>query len=119
MGEGGRVVEGEGFVKVQELEGEAEANKNMYEQFLSRFKATNEQRLLQVSQTKIASLATPPIRSTRPPLALLLAALVIASILISTAAVAVLDTRRNSPEPGLKAPRADSTSAQPEPPQEL
>jgi Mrp family chromosome partitioning ATPase len=113
------LVDGQAFVKLQELQRDAEANKNIYEQFLSRFKATNEQRLLQVSQTKIASLATPPIRSTRPPLALLLAALVIASILISTAAVAVLDTRRNSPEPGLKARHADSTSAQAEPPQDL
>jgi uncharacterized protein involved in exopolysaccharide biosynthesis/Mrp family chromosome partitioning ATPase len=113
------LVDGQAFVKLQELQRDAEANKNIYEQFLSRFKATNEQRLLQVSQTKIASLATPPIRSTRPPLALLLAALVIASILISTAAVAVLDTRRNSPEPGLKARRADSTPAQAEPPQDL
>ena len=68
------LVDGQALVKLQELQRDAEANKNIYEQFLSRFKTTNEQRLLQSSQTKIASLATPPIRSTRPPLALLLAA---------------------------------------------
>jgi uncharacterized protein involved in exopolysaccharide biosynthesis len=113
------LTDGQAFVKLQELQRDAEANKNIYEQFLSRFKTTNEQRLLQSSQTKIASLATPPIRSTRPPLALLVAALAIASMLISTAVIAVLDTRRNSPEPGSKAGRADSPPIQPEPPEDL
>ena len=83
------LVDGQAVVKLQELQRDADANRNIYEQFLSRFKSTNEQRLLQNSQTKIASPAIPPLRSTRPPLALLLAALAIASILISTAAVAV------------------------------
>jgi len=76
-------------VKLQELQRDADANRNIYEQFLSRFKTTNEQRQLQASQTKIASVAIPPLRSTRPPLALLLAALAIGSLLTSTAAVAV------------------------------
>ena len=96
------LTEGLAFVKLQELQRDADANKNIYEQFLSRFKTTDEQRLLQSSQTKIVSLATPPIRSTRPPLALLLAAIAIASILISTAVVALQNTRRNRPEPAVK-----------------
>ena len=54
------LVDGQALVKLQELQRDAEANKNIYEQFLSRFKTTNEQRLLQSSQTKIASLAIPP-----------------------------------------------------------
>jgi Mrp family chromosome partitioning ATPase len=78
-------------VKLQELQRDADANKNLYEQFLSRAKTTNEQRLLQSSQTKIASLAIPPTRPTRPPLSLILAALAIASILTSTAVVALLN----------------------------
>jgi uncharacterized protein involved in exopolysaccharide biosynthesis/Mrp family chromosome partitioning ATPase len=98
------LVDGQAQVKLQELQRDADANKNIYEQFLSRFKTTNEQRLLQSTQTKIASLATPPIRSTRPPLALLLAAMLIASLLVSTAIVAILDTRQASPEPTLKEP---------------
>jgi uncharacterized protein involved in exopolysaccharide biosynthesis len=93
------LVDGQAVVKLQELQRDAEANRNIYEQFLSRFKSTNEQRLLQNSQTKIASVAIPPVRSTRPPLALLLAALAIASILTSTAIVAVTqsmpDTHRS------------------------
>jgi uncharacterized protein involved in exopolysaccharide biosynthesis len=84
------LADGQAFVRLQELQRDADANRNIYEQFLSRFKATNEQRLLQTSQTKIASPAIPPLRPTRPPLSLLLAALAIASVLISTAVVAVM-----------------------------
>jgi Mrp family chromosome partitioning ATPase len=85
------LADGQAFVKLQELQRDADANKNLYEQFLSRAKTTNEQRLLQSSQTKIASLAIPPTRPTRPPLSLILAALAIASILASTAVVALLN----------------------------
>jgi uncharacterized protein involved in exopolysaccharide biosynthesis/Mrp family chromosome partitioning ATPase len=85
------LADGQALVKLQELQRDADANKNLYEQFLSRAKTTNEQRLLQSSQTKIASLAIPPTRPTRPPLSLILAALVIASILTSTAVVALLN----------------------------
>ncbi len=86
------LADGQALVRLQELQRDADANRNIYEQFLSRFKATNEQRLLQNSQTKIASPAIPPLRPTRPPLALLLAALAIASILTSTAVVAVMQS---------------------------
>ena len=93
------LVDGQALVKLQELQRDADANKNIYEQFLSRFKTTNEQRQLQSSQTKIASLAIPPMRSTRPPLALLLAALAIGSILTSTAAVAAMGSRSDGSAP--------------------
>jgi uncharacterized protein involved in exopolysaccharide biosynthesis len=82
------LVDGQALVKLQELQRDSEANRNIYEQFLSRSKTTNEQRLLQSSQTKIASAAIPPLRSTLPPLPLLLAALAIVSLLTSTAIVA-------------------------------
>jgi uncharacterized protein involved in exopolysaccharide biosynthesis len=85
------LADGQAFVKLQELQRDADANKNLYEQFLSRAKTTNEQRLLQSSQTKIASFAIPPTRPTRPPLSLILAALAIASTLTSTALVALLN----------------------------
>ncbi|MHC2337139.1 GumC family protein [Bradyrhizobium sp. USDA 4454] len=83
------LVDGQALVKLQELQRDADANKNIYEQFLSRYKTTDEQRLLQASQTKVASPATPPVRSTLPPLPLLLAALAIVSLLTSTAIVAI------------------------------
>lgn len=97
------LVDGQALVKLQELQRDADANRNIYEQFLSRFKTTNEQRQLQASQTKVASAAIPPLRSTRPPLALLLAALAIGSLLTSTAAVAVMTTMSAPPAP-LEAP---------------
>jgi uncharacterized protein involved in exopolysaccharide biosynthesis/Mrp family chromosome partitioning ATPase len=104
------LADGQAFVKLQELQRDADANKNLYEQFLSRAKTTNEQRLLQSSQTKIASFAIPPTRPTRPPLSLILAALVIASILTSTAVVALLNrpgslTERHSKTLLAEAPR--------------
>jgi uncharacterized protein involved in exopolysaccharide biosynthesis len=86
------LADGQALVRLQELQRDADANRNIYEQFLSRFKATNEQRLLQNSQTKVASPAIPPLRPTRPPLSLLLAALAIASLLTSTAIVAVMQS---------------------------
>lgn len=93
------LVDGQALVKLQELQRDADANRNIYEQFLSRFKTTNEQRQLQNSQTKIASPAIPPLRSTRPPLALLLAALAIGALLTSTAAVAAMTSMSDKPAP--------------------
>ncbi|WP_028138814.1 GumC family protein [Bradyrhizobium japonicum] len=93
------LVDGQALVKLQELQRDADANRNIYEQFLSRFKTTDEQRQLQASQTKIASEAIPPLRSTRPPLALLLAALAIGSLLTSTAAVAVTTSMSDQSAP--------------------
>jgi uncharacterized protein involved in exopolysaccharide biosynthesis len=105
------LVEGQALVRLQELQRDAEANKNIYEQFLSRFKTTNEQRLLQNSQTKIASSAIPPVRPTRPPLALLLAALAIASILISITAVSVMKSASEEPAPGPVSARSSAQEA--------
>ncbi|WP_420839482.1 GumC family protein [Bradyrhizobium oropedii] len=98
------LVDGQALVKLQELQRDADANKNIYEQFLSRYKTTDEQRLLQASQTKVASPATPPVRSTLPPLPLLLAALAIVSLLTSTAIVAV---------PGLNLPQLPTKTVLP------
>jgi uncharacterized protein involved in exopolysaccharide biosynthesis len=95
--EGEALRDAQALVKLQELQRVADANKNIYEQFLARYKTTNEQRLLQTSQTRIASLANPPTRPTRPPRAILLAALAIASVLTSTAAVAALEARKTVP----------------------
>jgi Mrp family chromosome partitioning ATPase len=78
-------------VKLQELQRDAEANRNIYEQFLSRFKTTNEQRLQQTSQVKVVSAATPPTRPTRPPLSLILVALAIGAMLSSVAIVTLLE----------------------------
>jgi uncharacterized protein involved in exopolysaccharide biosynthesis len=111
------LVDGQALVKLQELQRDADANRNIYEQFLSRYKTTNEQRLLQTSQTKIASLAIPPIRSTRPPLALLLAGLALASLLTSSASVAMLEARKQASDPEVVARPADPAAAKPKAPE--
>ncbi|MCA1383218.1 GumC family protein [Bradyrhizobium sp. BRP23] len=111
--------DGQALVKLQELQRDADANRNIYEQFLSRFKTTNEQRQLQASQTKIASVAIPPLRSTRPPLALLLAALAIGSLLTSTAAVAVTTSLSADKPESVEAPvsrEAETPNRQVSPP---
>ncbi|MBB4369384.1 uncharacterized protein involved in exopolysaccharide biosynthesis [Bradyrhizobium sp. cir1] len=105
------LVDGQALVKLQELQRDAEANRNIYEQFLSRSKTTNEQRLLQSSQTKVASPAIPPLRSTLPPLPLLLAALAIGSLLTSTAVVAA--TGRGSDKAAEEDPAPDPAPRQP------
>jgi uncharacterized protein involved in exopolysaccharide biosynthesis len=89
--EGDMLADGQASVRLQELERDAEANKNIYEQFLSRFKTTNEQRLQQTSQVKVVSAATAPTRPTRPPLALILVALAIGALLSSVAIVTLIE----------------------------
>ncbi len=114
------LIDGRAQVRLQELQRDADANRNIYEQFLSRSKTTNEQRLLQSSQTKVASPAIPPLRSTLPPLALLLAALAIASTLISLAIVVAMkgvsdNAGLTDPEPALvPAPALAPTLPQPD-----
>jgi uncharacterized protein involved in exopolysaccharide biosynthesis len=97
-------------VKLQELQRSADANKNIYEQFLARFKTTDEQRRLQSSQTKVVSPASPPIRPNRPALALLLVAIAIASTLTSTAAIAALDAQKGPPPQTAAEPPAQLVS---------
>ena len=58
------------MVQLGSLEREAGANRRLYEEFLNRFKATEEQRSIEVEQVQIASPATPPLRTTRPSRAL-------------------------------------------------
>ncbi len=94
--EGDMLVDGQAAVKLQELQRDADANRNIYEQFLSRFKTTNEQRLLQTSQAKVVSSATAPTRSTLPPLALILVALAIAALLSSAAIITLLEALGDS-----------------------
>ncbi|MDQ8726668.1 GumC family protein [Bradyrhizobium sp. LHD-71] len=77
----------EASVKLQELQLEADANRSIYEQFLSRYKTTSEQQSLQTSQTRIVSSATAPARPSRPSLPLLLAVTALGSLLASAAAV--------------------------------
>ncbi len=64
-------------VQLANLQREANANRNLYEQFLARYKATDEQSQLQTNEARIASAATIPTKSTKPSLKLVLPVLVI------------------------------------------
>ncbi len=108
------LADGEAAVKLQELQRVADANRNIYEQFLSRYKTTNEQRLLQVSQTKVVSAATPPIRPTRPSLLLIVAALMIGSVLAATAIVVLLEALAPRTPQGRRTPRTRLTRMRPQ-----
>jgi uncharacterized protein involved in exopolysaccharide biosynthesis len=81
----------EAAVKLQDLQRQADADRSIYEQFLGRYKATNEQRSLQTAQTKIVSFATVPARPSRPSLPLLLVATAMAALLVSASAVTIAE----------------------------
>jgi uncharacterized protein involved in exopolysaccharide biosynthesis/Mrp family chromosome partitioning ATPase len=108
--EGEMLLDVRSSVKLQELQRDADASKNIYEQFLSRFKTTNEQRLLQTSQAQIVSVATAPTRPTRPALPIILVALGLGALLSSTAIVVLLDAAR---EPANAASEAAVVRAKP------
>jgi uncharacterized protein involved in exopolysaccharide biosynthesis len=118
--EGDMLADGQAAVKLQELQRNAEADRNIYEQFLARFKTTSEQRLLQTSQAKVVSVATPPTRPTRPPLTLIVAALAIGALLSSAAVVTLLEAVGGSagqgPEPTITDPSPVQTGAPPHTP---
>lgn len=56
------------MVELGALEREAAADRRLYEDFLSRFKATDEQSGLEIEQAQLASPATPALKTTRPSL---------------------------------------------------
>lgn len=108
--EGEMLTDVQAAVKLQELQRNADASHNIYEQFLSRFKTTNEQRMLQTSQARIVSPATAPIRPTRPSLALILVALALGALLSAAAIVAMLDAAMR-PEAAPQTEFADAAPA--------
>ncbi len=96
--EGEMLTDVQASVKLQELQRNADASRNIYEQFLSRFKATNEQRLLQTSQARIVSVAAAPTRPTRPSLPIIFIALALGALLSAAAIVTLLDAIQGLPD---------------------
>lgn len=107
------LTDGQDAVKLQELQRDADANRNIYEQFLSRYKATSEQRQLQTSQTKVVSVANPPTRPTRPPLSIILIGLALASVLVATTITAILDSFRTTPKDDVATAPVSDPNAKP------
>ena len=65
------------MVELANLEREANANRNLYEQFLARFKLTDETSQFNFNEARIVSAAPVPVKSNKPSLALVLPVLVI------------------------------------------
>jgi len=82
--EGQAAVEGDASVRLRELEREAEANRLIYETFLSRFKETSQQQDIQQADARVISEAVPPGGPSAPRKKLILTV-----VFVSVAAFAV------------------------------
>lgn len=78
-------------VQLAALEREAAADRALYEQLLSRNKATYELSLIPTDNVRVVSPAVVPIKSSRPPLGLLLPVLAVISFLMAAALVIFLN----------------------------
>ena len=85
------VATGQAAVKLQDLQRQVDANRSIYEQFLSRYKTTNEQRSMQPEQTRVVSSATVPVRPNRPSLPILLAGIAAASMIFAVLGVVLYE----------------------------
>lgn len=81
-------------VKLAALDREASANRDLYQQLLSRTKATNELAQQPTDNVRVVSPAVPPLASTRPSLILLVPVLGIFSLAFATVIVVLLNFRR-------------------------
>src|ERR1700736_3319567 len=117
--EGEMLLDVRSSVKLQELQRDADASRNIYEQFLSRSKTTNEQRLLQTSQAQIVSVATAPTRPTRTSLPIILVALALSALLSSAAIVTLLDSAKGRSDPVPEAKVAASAPAKADAPLDI
>ena len=64
-------------VELDNLEREATANRNLYEQFLARYKITDEQAQFNFNEARIVSKGVVPLKSTKPSIKLVGVALVV------------------------------------------
>src|SRR5215217_1514374 len=81
-------------IKLRELEREAQSDRALYEQFLSRAKETGQQQSLQIAEARIASPALTPIKPERPAVPLLLAAAATLGLLLGIGLVLILEQLR-------------------------
>lgn len=81
------------MVELGALEREAAADRKLYEDFLERFKATDEQSGLEIEQAQLASPATPALKTTRPSLVLAGLVFGILSGAVATAYALLIDLK--------------------------
>lgn len=88
--------QGRAEIRLRELEREAQANRLLYENFLSRFKETTEQENLQQADARIISKAEIPTKPTYPKKTLTVALAMVGSLFLGVVLVFVLEKLDNS-----------------------
>ncbi len=89
--EGAAATQGTAAVTLRELEREAEANRLIYETFLSRFKETSQQQDLQQADARILSGAVPPLVPSAPRKGLILSVVLLVACAASVALALFLE----------------------------
>ncbi|SNY91772.1 Uncharacterized protein involved in exopolysaccharide biosynthesis [Cohaesibacter sp. ES.047] len=87
------------MVELATLEREATANRNLYEQFLARYKITDEQSRFQFSEARIVSPAPVPSKSTKPSMTLVLPVLLVLGLGFGLL-IALIREAFSQPDPG-------------------
>lgn len=84
------------YIKLQQLQREAEANRMLYEYFLNRLKETTVQQGIQQADSKVISTAFEPIAPASPRKPLLLAVAILLGATIGTGIVLLLEARNSN-----------------------
>lgn len=80
--------------RLRELEREAQASRSVLEQFLLRFRETNEQQSMQGAETRVISPAIPPERPSSPKAGIILALGLVGGLFAGVGAAALSDGLR-------------------------
>jgi succinoglycan biosynthesis transport protein ExoP len=81
-------------IKLHELERDAQANRELFEQFLNRAKQTSEQQSMQIADARIVAPALPPLKPSRPAMSLLLGAAACGGLLLAIAIALLMEQTR-------------------------
>jgi uncharacterized protein involved in exopolysaccharide biosynthesis len=103
-------------VALRDLIRRAQGDRQIYEQFLARQKATREQPAITMPETRIVSQAQPPLKPDKPSVVAAVAVGGFLGLLAGLGWVAASETRRRPAAPRAEAGRTDAPSPRPAPP---
>lgn len=83
-------------VRLRELEREAQANRAIYETFLTRFKETGEQERIQQADSRIISMSTPPQAPSHPRKGAMVFGAAIVGLILAVALAMILEQFDNT-----------------------
>ncbi|MFV3131431.1 GumC family protein [Niveispirillum sp. KHB5.9] len=89
-------------VRLRELEREAQANRAIYETFLTRFKETGEQERIQQADSRIISLSTPPKVPSYPRKGAMVLGAAIVGLILAVALAMIIEQFDNTFRSGLQ-----------------